>query len=461
MATKVFCFVPGFGQVVTAATFMTTHSLRDALTAKGIQSSLSSISFPDIAELRSMIATIWYDAMPDHEYLLFVDSDMGFPPEMCLDMILFNEPLVGAIYPQRNMPISWAGSGTGTAVTERRGNFMEVEGVGMGCTLIRRDCMHNIVQKFPELNDTRIAMQPYAKILQQGGTNRLLRVFEKMDIKDRGMVSEDLSFCIRHRQCGGRVWAAINYRISHVGPYDYGQNYIEVTDRQNAENQRQEAITKALLEAQQNAMKVARTAEQKLEDLKKEYRHEDGPADATNQVGGLLDLIAATKPESVLEIGAYKGVSTEAFCLSAKQVFTVDPWTSDKTFEAFRTRMQTYSNLTAIKGLSPSALNMIPPDTKFDLVYIDGDHTYESVAKDIEAARHFVKPGGYIAGHDYNDNPYFEGIKQAVTEAFGNAPIKPQIFSDSSWLVQAPQPAAAVEHAAPLPLPAPLQEAAE
>lgn len=254
---KIFMFVPGFGQIVSAATFMTTHALQQALASKSIVGSISTLSFPDIAELRSMATTIWYDTMPDAQYLLFIDSDMGFPPDVVLDMMHFDEPLIGAIYPQRNLPVSWAGSGTGEAVTQRRGNFMEVEGVGMGCTLIRRDVIATMLQKFPELVDERIAMQPYAKILQSAGANRLIRVFDKMNIPERGWVSEDLSFCIRWRQCGGQVWAAVGYRISHVGPYDYGACYLEHVTQQEALAQQQAAIAQQIEAQQRAAMEAA------------------------------------------------------------------------------------------------------------------------------------------------------------------------------------------------------------
>jgi hypothetical protein len=250
MATKVFIFVPAFGQVVSATTFLTTHAIQQLLGSKGIGGGVSTLSFPDIAELRSMALTIWYDTMPDVKYFLQIDADMGFPPEMVMDMILFDEPLIGTVYPQRKMPLSWAGSGTGQPTTERRGNFMLVEGVGMGCTLIRRDLIDKMVEKFPELIDTRLKLHPAGETLRGAGANRLLRFFEKMDIPDRGVVSEDLSFCIRAGQVGAQCWAAGGYRISHVGPFDYAGRYFDVIEQAqaNIEGQQQPVAVQQAVE---------------------------------------------------------------------------------------------------------------------------------------------------------------------------------------------------------------------
>jgi hypothetical protein len=234
MAHKLFIFVPAFGQTLTVTTFLTTHALQQHMASKSIQCGISSTSFPDIAELRSMALTIWYDTMPDSSHMLFIDSDMGFPPDMVTDMIMFDEPIVGAIYPQRKLPLSWAGSGTGDPVTERRGNFMKVEGVGMGCTLIRRDVVTKMIEQMPELIDTRLALHPAGEMLRGAGTSRIIRAFEKLDLPERGVVSEDLSFCIRWNRCGGSVWAAIGYRMSHVGPFDFGARYLDTIEHQEA-----------------------------------------------------------------------------------------------------------------------------------------------------------------------------------------------------------------------------------
>ncbi len=75
-------------------------------------------------------------------------------------------------------------------------------------------------------------------------------------------------------------------------------------------------------------------------------------------------------------------------------------------------------------------------NNKYDIIYIDADHSYPAVKKDIEIAFQKVKNGGFIMGHDYELNKnkcnynWSFGTKQAVDEfcenysqkicAFGN-----------------------------------------
>ena len=40
-------------------------------------------------------------------------------------------------------------------------------------------------------------------------------------------------------------------------------------------------------------------------------------------------------------------------------------------------------------------------DESLDWAYIDGDHTYEAVKRDLDAYYRIVKSGGFLAGDDY------------------------------------------------------------
>lgn len=235
-AKNILICVPAFRQQVTSTTFLATHQLQQALNANGIGGGITCLSYPDIAELRNIFLTIWYDTLKE-SHLLFIDDDMGFDPQLVLDMLLFDEPIVGALCPKRVLPIEFAGSGLPNEQVQRRGGFMSVAGVGMAITLIKRETIATMLEKMPELSDTRIELHGSRGILEGAGAKRIIRAFDKIDDPEKGILSEDLSFCKRWTDCGGEVWASIAHTIAHVGPYSYTGNYMQFAAQRAMEAQ--------------------------------------------------------------------------------------------------------------------------------------------------------------------------------------------------------------------------------
>ena len=60
-------------------------------------------------------------------------------------------------------------------------------------------------------------------------------------------------------------------------------------------------------------------------------------------------------------------------------------------------------------------------DGSLDFVFIDGDHAYEGVKRDIQDWIPLVKTNGTICFHDYRDAP---GVKRAVDEITADGTIK-------------------------------------
>jgi len=228
LPASVLIYVPAFGGQVTATTFKSVAKLMLTLQGKGMGVGLTSHSFPDIEQLRNMALSLWYDTQPDFSHLLFVDADMGFEPALVLDMLLFDKPMVGGIYPKRSLPIEWAASAIGNGgAAETRGGFMQVGGLGMGCFLIRRDAIATMLEKMPHLVDTRVNNMGIGGIVKAAGGKRMIRAFDKIDHPELGETSEDLSFCQRYRECGGEVWGAMHHKMVHTGPHDYSGCYAE------------------------------------------------------------------------------------------------------------------------------------------------------------------------------------------------------------------------------------------
>lgn len=68
-------------------------------------------------------------------------------------------------------------------------------------------------------------------------------------------------------------------------------------------------------------------------------------------------------------------------------------------------------------------------DNSINLVYIDGDHSYEAVKRDIELYLPKIRNRGILSGHDYHTT--WPGVMKAVNETLGT-PDK--VFQDSSWM---------------------------
>jgi predicted O-methyltransferase YrrM len=149
-------------------------------------------------------------------------------------------------------------------------------------------------------------------------------------------------------------------------------------------------------------------------------------ADVHNFLSGLAELILQIQPRAVIEIGCDRGVSTELFLLTAARVVAVDPWDGPSSYQEFVERCAGYPHLEICRGKSPEALGKF--GAEFDLCYIDADHSYEAVRRDILACTRIVKPDGWLAGHDYHQPQVARAVQSMVDD-----PIR---FRDGSWLAR-------------------------
>lgn len=158
-----------------------------------------------------------------------------------------------------------------------------------------------------------------------------------------------------------------------------------------------------------------------------------------NATDGLLRLLEYVGPVGrVAEVGCYRGVSTEVWAVHAAEVVCVDVWHGSfwaRGNEDFEAMAAGYPGVRVIRRPSVEAAALVP-DGCLDMAYIDADHAYDSARADIAAWLPKVRPGGFMAGHDYTPHVQGGGVIRAVDELFG----KPdRVFGDTSWVVRKPR----------------------
>jgi len=224
MDKKVFIAFPAFGQVNTAFTTASLVAMTRFLAERKQFGGFAQMSYPDLEDLRAMFITIFFDKI-DATHILFVDADMKFEPQLVLDMIDFDKPLVGCLYPKRTLPIQWVGSKL-KGPQEVQNGFLKVEGIGFGVTLISRECIKTMIDAGHVEIDTELHAHTAGIMLQSQGIERMIRAFDKIKLPDRKL-SEDYSFCERARRSGMDVWAAINHKVTHIGDYGFSGRFAD------------------------------------------------------------------------------------------------------------------------------------------------------------------------------------------------------------------------------------------
>ena len=147
--------------------------------------------------------------------------------------------------------------------------------------------------------------------------------------------------------------------------------------------------------------------------------------------------------DKIVEVGCWMGRSTRALADNTDgTVWAVDHWlgssehqillqdkTPDYLFEMFCKNLAEHIHSGRVRPVrlpSVQAALYLEP-IKFDMVFIDGSHDYESVVEDIKAWKPMVRSGGIICGHDRGYPP----VTNAILDTLGNPGGETDI-----WVVQ-------------------------
>ena len=120
---------------------------------------------------------------------------------------------------------------------------------------------------------------------------------------------------------------------------------------------------------------------------------------------------------TVVEIGTQRGSNARSICnnLNVKKIYCIDPYGEYSENQQGKKYTHNFMSMLkiAMKKLKNYPVKFVPMESakaakyvpkNIDFVYIDGNHDYDFVIKDMILYYDLLKHGGVLAGHDFCGN---------------------------------------------------------
>jgi hypothetical protein len=242
--------VPTMGGIMKSKTAESLFRLSKALTRNGVDANILNIDASDVVTVRNLYANMVLNS-DRLDGLLFVDSDMQFPPRLVLKMLALNAEAVAAAYPKKkidldqlmktaqdhgdlararaqssdyNLMLRW--DNRKAVRVKRRGGFLSMAAAGMGCSLIARSALQAMVDEGAA--PKRIDVRNSVKEVSWG-------FFDPVKL-GQIVLGEDFSFWHRWTKVLGRdLWVCVDEEVGHIGDFAYSGLYSLLLEDNAAE----------------------------------------------------------------------------------------------------------------------------------------------------------------------------------------------------------------------------------
>ena len=370
---------------------------------------------------RNQMAT---DALLDgFEETLWIDADVDFHPNSVDRLRSHRLPIVAGIYPQKGKRAlaSHVMPGSPKMVFGKDGGLVEILYAGAGFLLVRREVYLTVQERLqlPMCNERfRIPLIPFF--------HPMLHRCEE----GHWYLAEDYAFCERARQCGFKIMADTTIRLWHIGNHAYGW--------EDAGMERERFDTFVLNFGPRPDPAQAKAGDDNPALTEFAQRHawpsekpQVSPFPERDWLAsGTQAILSDTVPPSarlIVEVGSWVGRSTRYLANLAPRanIIAIDHWQGSpehkadaelspflpRLYETFLSECWEYRRqIIPLKADSAEGLRAVAEaGLQPDLVYIDGDHSFESVVGDVQTALDLF-PSATIVGDDWD----WDGVRTAV-----------------------------------------------
>ena len=208
--------IPCYGGQLSEATF--TSFVRFILQAPhwGIEWSMDTLVNESLIPRgrNALVARALLNRRATH--VMFLDADVAFEPEHVAILIKADVDVIGGGYPKKSLPIDYVINPLPDGVHDD--DKAEVERLGTGFMLLKRDVFERMAEAMPELKyRDDCGLDP--------AINDHLYAFFESGLFGHGVyMSEDWLFCNRWRSLGGKIFISKRFALSHIGTYCFSES---------------------------------------------------------------------------------------------------------------------------------------------------------------------------------------------------------------------------------------------
>jgi glycosyltransferase involved in cell wall biosynthesis len=147
----------------------------------------------------------------DFDDLIFIDSDVEWNPEWVFKLLEYSEPVVGGVYPKKTDEPQFPVHALKDGMKLEENGLIEVDGLPTGFLKISKDALKKVWDASTEYTNE----------------GRNCRMVFDIQVQDGQLVSEDIVFCRKWHDLGGKVFVDPTMTCNHVGTKKYSGNFME------------------------------------------------------------------------------------------------------------------------------------------------------------------------------------------------------------------------------------------
>lgn len=204
---KVAIAIPSYGNQVSVETLRGLTAGFYDFSAIGIKATLLTCSDALLHKSRNILADMFLST--DCEYLLFVDSDMGFDSETLIHLIagakLGKHQISAIAGPQKTEEMRFCAELCYPLIEDPSSGFIQVRSVGTAFMLIHRSVLEKMKENCQYFS------------ISVGSETREIHNFFDTKIIDGEFWSEDYLFCKNWTELGNSIWLDARASLKHVG----------------------------------------------------------------------------------------------------------------------------------------------------------------------------------------------------------------------------------------------------